>query len=77
MSANALGPVGDRDQAARATSPGRPWSAGWLPAVVVRYRAMSLIPLLALAGVAIAGLADLPLLATDASGYGSGCCPPR
>jgi len=74
VSVNELRPVDDQDHEARAASTGG-WSA-WLPRIVVRYRAMTLVPLLVLAGVTVAGLADLPALVNDAA-YGSGCCPPR
>lgn len=45
--------------------------------VVVRYRAMTLVPLLALAGIALAGLAGPLGLVESVSSYGSGCCPPK
>lgn len=76
MSVNELGPVGDQDQADRAASSRRPGLPTWLPEAVVRYRVMTLVPLLALAGVALAGLAGLPALG-DLSSNGSGCCPPH
>lgn len=77
VSVNELGSAGDQGAAKRTAPTRSPGTSAWLSTVVVRYRAMTLVPLLALAGIALAGLAGPLGLVESVSSYGSGCCPPK
>lgn len=76
MSVQEFDPAGHPDRTEQSTLTRRQPAVGWLPAALVRHRAMGLAPLVALAGVAIAALSGVPGVA-DLSIFGSGCCPPH